>query len=139
MVVDISIKEQVELKPVTSILLVEDDDLLARLEASFLGAHGYTVEIAQNGEQAVSLLDQRIPDLVVLDIELPGTLTGWNVLQSLRRYAHIPVLLTTSLQPEVRKYLRFYGETRQTLDHLPKPYPMQTLLKRIERMLMVAP
>lgn len=139
MVIDLSIKEQVELKPNTSILLVEDDDSLARLEASFLGAHGYTVAIAQSGEQAVSLLNQRIPDLVVLDIELPGILTGWNVLQSLRGYAHIPVLLTTSLKPDVRKYLRFYGETRHTLDHLPKPYPMQTLLKRIEHMLMVVP
>jgi DNA-binding response OmpR family regulator len=139
MVVDISIKEQIESKPSSCILLVEDDVSLAHLEATFLAAHGFTVEVAQSGEQAISLLGQHIPDLVVLDIELPGTLTGWNVLHSLRRYAHIPVLLTTSLKPDVRKYLRFYGETRHTLDHLPKPYPMQALLKRVERMLMIAP
>jgi DNA-binding response OmpR family regulator len=139
MVVDLSIKEQVEAKLSTCILLVEDDVTLAQVEATYLGAHGYSVEVVQSGEQAVSFFDQHIPDLVVLDIELPGTLNGWNVLQNLRHYAHIPVLLTTSLKPDVRKYLRIYGESRDTLDHLPKPYHMQALLKRIERMLMIVP
>lgn len=121
------------------ILVVEDDPSLAHLEANFLAAHGYAVEVVGSGEQAVSLLDQRIPDLVVLDLELSGVLNGWNVLQTLRLHTPIPVLLTTSLNPEVRKYLRSCGESRFTLDHLPKPYPMQALLKRIERMLVIAP
>jgi DNA-binding response OmpR family regulator len=137
MIVEKSMREQLKPKSSSSILLVEDDVSLASLEATYLGAHGYTVEVAQNGEQAILLLDQRIPDLMVLDIELPGALTGWNVLQKLRRVTRIPVLLTTSLKPDVRKYVRMYGETRNTLDHLPKPYPMQALLKRIERMLML--
>lgn len=121
------------------ILVVEDDPSLAHLEANFLAAHGYAVEVVGSGEQAVSLLGQRIPDLVVLDLELSGILNGWNVLQTLRLRTPIPVLLTTSLNPEVRKYLRSCGESRFTLDHLPKPYPMQALLKRIKRMLMIAP
>ena len=117
------------------ILVVEDDLSLAHLEANFLAAHGYAVEIVSSGEQAVSLLGQRIPDLVVLDLELSGVLNGWQVLQTLRLHTHIPVLLTTSLNPEVRKYLRSCGESRFTLNHLPKPYPMQALLKHIKRML----
>ena len=123
----------------TWILVVEDDPSLAKLEANFLAAHGYSVEVVGSGEQAISLLGQRIPDLVVLDLELSGVLNGWNVLQTLRLRTPIPVLLTTSLNPEVRKYLRSCGESRFTLDHLPKPYPMQALLKRIKRMLMIAP
>jgi DNA-binding response OmpR family regulator len=118
------------------ILLVEDDTSLASLEASILTAHGYTVVIAADGERAILALEQSIPDLVVLDLELSGTMTGWDVLHTLRAYARTPVLLT-SAETEVRKQIRSHGETRLTLDHLPKPYPMQTLLKRIERMLML--
>jgi len=121
------------------LLVVEDDSSLAHLEASFLSAHSFTVVTASTGEMAIAILSDFNPDLVVLDLELPDSLTGWDVLQVLRQYARIPVLLTTSLTPDIRRYLRTSGETRLTLDHLPKPYPMQALLKRIKRMLMIAP
>ena len=120
------------------ILVVEDDPALATLEAGVLTAYGYTVVIVDTGERAIATLHHTIPDLVVLDLDLTGTLNGWDVLQALRTYATIPVLLTTSSVAAVRKSIRSLGETRLTLDHLPKPYPMQTLLKRIERMLMIA-
>ncbi len=117
------------------ILLVEDDPTLADLEAEILTAHGYTVVTAHSGEQAITTLRRSIPDLVVLDLELTGNIQGWNVLQELRTLANIPVLITTSSATTVRKYMQSSGETRLTLDHLPKPYPMQTLLKRVKRML----
>ncbi len=120
------------------ILVVEDDVSLANLEAGMLAAHGYMVAIARNGEMAIRVLKQALPDLVLLDLDLSGTITGWDVLQALRTYATIPVLLT-SAESAVRKQIRTRGETRSTLDHLPKPYLMQTLLKRIERMLTIAP
>jgi DNA-binding response OmpR family regulator len=121
-----------------SILVVEDDPALATLEARVLTARGYTVAIVETGEHAVARLHTTIPDLVVLDLELSGPLNGWDVLQELRTYATIPVLLTTSSATTVRAHLQSRGETKRTLDHLPKPYPMQTFLKRIERMLMIA-
>lgn len=121
------------------VLVVEDDASLAHLEADYLTAHGYAVMIAMDGELAVAALSHSIPDLVVLDLELPGTLNGWDVLQVLRQQATIPVLLTTSAETTMRKHRRTGGETKLTLDHLPKPYPMQALLKRIERMLMIEP
>ena len=120
------------------ILLVEDDTSLARLEAGILAARGYAVAIAGNGELAIAALHQCIPDLVLLDLELSGPMNGWDVLQTLRTYARTPVLLT-SAESAVRKQMRISGEDRSTLDHLPKPYLMQTLLKRIQRMLMIAP
>jgi len=121
------------------VLVVEDDASLAHLEADYLTAHGYAVMIAVNGELAIAALSQSMPDLVVLDLELPGTLNGWDVLQAVRQQATIPVLLTTSAETAMRKYRRTGGETKLTLDHLPKPYPMQALLKCIERMLMIEP
>jgi DNA-binding response OmpR family regulator len=121
------------------ILVVEDDPTLASLEAEVLTAHGYIVVTVHSGERAIIILHHFLPDLVVLDLELTGSIDGWEVLQALRASAPIPVLFTTSSTLAVRKYLRSHGETRLTLDHLPKPYQMQTLLKRIRRMLMISP
>lgn len=121
------------------ILVVEDDISLATLEAHFLAAHNFTVVIASNGEIAVTTLESFMPDLVVLDLELPGSLSGWDVLQALRMNAAVPVLLTTSMPLDMRKYLRSHGETRLTLDHLAKPFALQALLKCIKRMLTITP
>jgi DNA-binding response OmpR family regulator len=120
------------------ILIVEDDSSLANLEAGILTAHGYMVAIANNGEMAITVLEQALPDLVLLDLDLSGTINGWDVLQLLRTYSATPVLLT-SAESAVNRQIRIRGETRTTLDLLPKPYLMQTLLKRIERMLTIAP
>jgi twitching motility two-component system response regulator PilH len=120
------------------ILVVEDDATLANLEAGILTAHGYMVAIARNGEMAITALQQALPDMVLLDLDLSGTITGWDVLQVLRTYSTTPVLLT-SAESAVHRQIRSRGETRSTLDHLAKPYLMQTLLKRIERMLTTAP
>lgn len=121
------------------ILVVEDDPALASLEANILKSHGFTVVTVNSGELAITALSHAIPDLVVLDLELIGKVSGWDVLEELRACAPIPVLLTTSSTVAVRRYMYARGETRETLDHLPKPYPMQTFLRRVKRMLMTAP
>jgi DNA-binding response OmpR family regulator len=127
-----------EQQSVYHILVVEDDSSLANLEAGMLRAHGYLVAVANNGENAITILEQIQPDLVLLDLDLSGAINGWDVLQKLRTYSNIPVLLT-SAETSVNRQIRFRGETRSTLDLLPKPFLMQTLLKRIERMLLIAP
>jgi len=131
-------KEARELGSSYHILVVEDDSSLANLEAGILKAHGYLVAIANNGEMAITVLEQTLPDLVLLDLDLSGTINGWDVLQMLRTYSSTPVLLT-SAESSVNRQIRIRGETRSTLDLLPKPFLMQTLLKRIERMLTIAP
>ena len=123
------------------ILLVEDDTLLATLETGILTAYGYVVTQVENGELAINVLRELVPDLVLLDLDLPGAINGWDVLQALRAYAGTsttPVLLT-SAEATAQKHLRTRGENRSTLDHLPKPYLIPTLLKRIERMLNMTP
>ena len=126
-------------KPDYYILVVEDDPTLATLEADTLTTLGYTVVSVHSGEQAITSLHSMLPDLVVLDLELTGEIHGWNVLQALRAIATIPVLITSSSVTSARQYMRERGETRLTLDHLPKPYPVQALLKRIQRMLPISP
>ena len=118
------------------ILVVEDDVSLANLEADMLSARGYSVSIATSGETAITALRQDIPDLVLLDLDLSSATTGWDVFKVLRSYSSAPVLLT-SAESAIRSSIRLQGEPRSTLDHLPKPYPLQALLKRIERMLAI--
>ncbi len=130
-------QKQEKLKKQARILIVEDDPSLSHLIASFLTAHDYAVATASTGELAVTTLNNFFPDLVVLDLELSGSLTGWDVLQDLRRNVTIPVILTTSMTLSARKYLRSSGESRLTLDHLPKPYPVQALLRCIKHMLLI--
>jgi CheY-like chemotaxis protein len=135
----IPMQQQVrQLRSSYHILVVEDDSSLANLEAGILMAHGYMVAIASNGDMAITILEHNVPDLVLLDLDLSGTINGWDVLQMLRAYSRTPVLLTSG-ESSVNRQIRIRGETRSTLDLLPKPFLMQTLLKRIERMLTIAP
>jgi DNA-binding response OmpR family regulator len=125
-----------------SMLIVEDDLALARLESEFLKAHGYNVVTVHTGELAITTLGRFIPTIVVLDLELTGDVSGWDVFQALRslQAPHpIPVLITSSSATAVRTHIRNYAESRWTLDLLPKPYSLQNLLKRIQRMLNDAP
>jgi Response regulators consisting of a CheY-like receiver domain and a winged-helix DNA-binding domain len=131
--------ENGEQDAIQNILVIEDDLTLAHLETEVLSAHGYTVMFEPSGERAISLLQRSLPDLVVLDLELIGDVHGWDVLQELRTYASVPVLITSSSATTARHYLRISGETRATLDHLEKPYPVETFLKRVKRMLQTSP
>ena len=97
---------------------------------------------ASSAEMAIAMIRLIIPDLVVLDLDLTGPACGWDVLHELREYytpMNIPVLITSSSVTTVRRYIRNSGETRKTLDHLAKPYTLQALLKRIQRMLSINP
>jgi DNA-binding response OmpR family regulator len=122
--------------------VVEDDLELATLETDILIANGYSATSVPSGELAITLFRHIIPDLIVLDLELTGSLHGFDVLHNLRAlhtHTSVPVLLTSSSVTVARTYVRESRETRATLDHLAKPYAIQTFLKRIQRMLSINP
>jgi CheY-like chemotaxis protein len=81
------------------ILAVDDDSIMREIYARVLGEAGFEVLMARNGTEALKTLEIETPDLVLLDIEMPGT-TGWEVLETMRsRVAmrDIPVILVTGL------------------------------------------
>jgi CheY-like chemotaxis protein len=80
------------------ILVVDDQPAIRRLLETGLGDAGAEVSTAEDGRAALTLLDSLVPDLILLDLTMPG-LSGWQVLESLRatgRHAQVPVILQTS-------------------------------------------
>lgn len=81
------------------ILIVEDDQFLANLASGKLESEGFNIELAMDGESAMQKVAETKPDLIILDILLPG-INGFDVLQKLKKnpeHKNIPVILLTNL------------------------------------------
>jgi DNA-binding response OmpR family regulator len=114
-----------------SILLVDDDALLRRSLAYTLGRAGYETRTAGAADDALELARQSPPDLVILDIGLPG-IDGLDALHLLRKERHIPVILLTARRSEQDETL---GLTLGADDYIKKPYDPDVLLARIAAVL----
>jgi len=80
------------------ILLIDDDRALVEAMQAWLQEAGYQVTVAYDGRTGLTMVRQRLPDLIVLDIKMPG-FDGWQTLQALREHqttAPIPVVLLTA-------------------------------------------
>jgi two-component system cell cycle response regulator DivK len=86
------------------ILVVDDRGDSRVLVAKVLGSHGYEVIGARSGEEAISLSRKEIPDLVLMDVRLPGGIDGLEATRRIKAFpelAHIPILaMTASVRPE---------------------------------------
>lgn len=114
------------------LVLVEDDEALARLLSAHLRARGYEVTITPTAEAAMALLaDGPRADLLLLDINLPGE-TGWSVLRSpsYERAGRPPVVIASAMSVSPAR-LRELG----VAGYLPKPFALETLHSTIERLL----
>ncbi len=109
------------------ILVVDDEPQLLRSLRTTLAAHGYDVQTATTGEEALALLAARLPDLVVLDLVLPG-LSGLAVCQELRARAPVPILILSARGDERDKVAAL--DTGAD-DYLTKPFGVNELLARI--------
>jgi DNA-binding response OmpR family regulator len=115
-----------------NLLVVEDDPRVADFLLRGLQAEGYAVELARTGPDGLSLARTNAPDLLLLDLMLPG-LSGLELCQTLRAEGrHVPVLMLTAMsQVEDRvKGLRLGAD-----DYLTKPFAFEELLARIEALL----
>jgi DNA-binding response OmpR family regulator len=120
----------------TRILVVEDQrDLALGLRAN-LEVEGYVVDVAQTGEDALRTAGERRPDLVILDIMLPG-MDGYEVLAKLRAMRlEVPVLMLTARAEEVDKVRGFRTGAD---DYVTKPFGVMELLVRIQALLRRGP
>jgi two-component system phosphate regulon response regulator PhoB len=117
-----------------SILVVEDEDSLATLLQYNLAKEGYEVALSGDGEEALLLIDERLPDLVLLDWMLP-TLSGIEVCRRLRQRSqtrNLPILMLTARAEEGD---RIRGLDTGADDYLIKPFSMVELCARIRAVL----
>lgn len=113
------------------ILVVEDDEKLAALVAEFLGKEGFAVEMVHRGDEAVPRILGSPPDLVILDLMLPG-LDGFEVCKQVRdRYAGF-ILMLTARNEDVDEIL---GLELGADDYVTKPVRPRVLVSRIRALL----
>ena len=115
----------------TQILLAEDDPTIAEVVASYLQHDGHVVEIVSDGPTALNRALTARPDLIVLDIMLPG-LDGLEVCRQMRARTQIPVVLLTALGSESD---RVAGLEHGADDYLAKPFSPRELVLRVRAVL----
>jgi DNA-binding response OmpR family regulator len=115
----------------TRVLVVDDDDDIRRLVRTLLERAGATVHDAANGRDGLREFHAARPDLVVLDVNMPG-LDGWNVLERIRDMSDVPVLMLTARGEELE---RVRGLQSGADDYVVKPFGKQELVARAQALL----
>jgi two-component system, OmpR family, response regulator len=117
--------------PAPHIALVDDHRDIRDLVSRYLSQHGYRVSVAENGAALRRLLERSAPDLVVLDIMMPGE-DGLSVCRHLRSTTNLPIIFLTAMAEETE---RIIGLEIGADDYLTKPFNPRELLARIKAVL----
>ena len=117
--------------PAATVLLVEDDLDIQRLVRILLERAGYAVRGATDGNEALRLVFNVRPDLILLDIGLPG-MDGWQVLERVRDLSDVPVVMLTAQGDELDKVR---GLRAGADDFVTKPFGRQELVARVDALL----
>ncbi|MPZ14921.1 MAG: response regulator [Chloroflexi bacterium] len=115
----------------TGILVVDDEPSLTQSIAYAFRKEGYEVATVGDGLDALSAAREQQPDVVVLDVMLPG-IDGLEVCRRLRRTSAVPILMLTARGEEID---RIVGLEVGADDYLPKPFSMRELLARVRALL----
>jgi two-component system response regulator BaeR len=113
------------------VLVVEDEPRLARLVADYLQAAGMQARVLGHGSEVVPQVRQRAPDLIVLDLMLPGT-DGLTVCRELRGFSDVPILMLTARVDEVD---RLIGLDAGADDYVCKPFSPREVVARVKAIL----
>ena len=114
-----------------TILLVEDDESLAQWVAEYLDNQGYTTHICHRGDKAVAMVKDTTPDIVLLDLMLPGQ-DGISVCRDLRQFYNKPIVMMTAKDEEMDEVI---GLEVGASDYVIKPVRPRALLARIKSLL----
>ena len=111
-----------------SILLVEDEERLARFVELELLHEGYQVEKSGNGREALRMALENHYDLILLDIMLPG-LDGWQVCREIRKKSNVPIIMITA---KVETFDKVLGLELGADDYIVKPFDTKEVIARIK-------
>ena len=115
----------------TKILVVDDDKNICELLKLYLENDGYTVYIANDGQEAVNTFQQKAPQLVLLDIMLPK-IDGWQVCREIRKISSAPIIMLTAKGETFDKVL---GLELGADDYVTKPFDAKEVMARIKAVL----
>ena len=113
------------------VLVVDDERHIVELAALYLGREGYQVESVGDGAQALTRFGQLKPDLIVLDIMLPG-IDGLTVCKEIRKQSQVPIIMLTARDEVTDKVV---GLEVGADDYLTKPFHPQELVARAKALL----
>jgi DNA-binding response OmpR family regulator len=115
----------------TSILVVEDEPSIAEVVSLYLRRAGYQVRVLPDGDTALEEMERQMPDLVVLDIMLPG-IDGFDITHWIRDRSDAPIIILTARRGEVD---RIAGLEMGADDYVVKPFSPQELVSRVRAVL----
>jgi two-component system, OmpR family, alkaline phosphatase synthesis response regulator PhoP len=114
-----------------TVLIVDDEPKIVRLVADYLERAGFGVRSARSGEEALMRARTEAPDLVILDLGLPGV-DGLDVTRSLRRSGDLPIIMLTARDDETDKLI---GLELGADDYVTKPFSPRELVARVRAVL----
>jgi DNA-binding response OmpR family regulator len=120
-----------QLVPRARILIVDDDVTVAEILSRYLVREGYEVESVGNGREAIERTRSQAPDLILLDLMLPG-LSGLDVCRRLRDFTSVPVIMLTARGEE---HERVFGLKLGADDYVVKPFSPREVTARVDSVL----
>ncbi len=115
----------------TKILVVEDETSFSEALKYLLGREGFEVVVAETGTHALEIFDETNPDLLLLDLMLPGV-SGTDVCRTIRAKSQVPIIMLTAKDTEIDKVV---GLEIGADDYVTKPYSSRELIARIRAVL----
>jgi len=109
------------------VVYIEDDAKLARLTARYLESHGLRVVVAANGREGIATVMRERPDVILLDLMLPGA-DGFEVCRQLRERLDTPIIMVTARGEEADRVMGLEGGAD---DYIAKPFSSRELLARV--------
>ncbi len=117
--------------PMEKILVADDDRNICELLRLYLEKEQYSVITANNGNEAVARFNAESPDLILLDVMMPG-LDGWQVCREIRKTSNVPIIMITAKGETFDKVL---GLELGADDYVVKPFDMKEIVARIKAVL----
>ena len=118
---------------IQNILIVDDSKTELAYLASILKQGGYSIRTAENAEQAMQRLEENAPDLILMDVIMPG-MNGFQLTRHIKKnetYSNIPIILCTSKDQPTD---RFWGLKQGASEYLIKPVDAGELLEKIDEL-----
>jgi DNA-binding response OmpR family regulator len=117
--------------PKATILAVDDEPKVLKLLKANLESSGYKILTAEDGEEAIDLVERQLPDLIILDLMLPK-MDGYAVCRQIREFSPVPIIMLTARSAQVDL---IHGFEVGADDYLTKPFSVNELLMRVQAVL----